>query len=107
MEERIKQIEEYNNTQIEPVHDIDCYCDKPNECAYKKYCSRHIPEKSVFDLARMQTKKKYELYHEGIITYDQILEHADRINANQKRQVESIVYDLGGEVWDGLDDLEK
>ncbi len=50
------------------------------------------PEHSVFDLARMQTKKKYELYHAGIISYEDVLKHPDQINEKQKRQAESILY---------------
>lgn len=104
VEERIRQIREYVNAQTEPVKDIDCCCEKPYECAYKRYCSRHVPEESVFNLARMQTKKKYELYHKGIITYEQILEHADKINANQRRQVESVVFHKPDEVvFDEID----
>ncbi len=92
IEENLNLIWECLKQENEPEKDIDCCCDKPYECAYKSYCGRFLPEKSVFNLARMQTKKKYKLYHEGIISYEQILEHTDQINANQKRQVESFVY---------------
>ena len=86
-------IEYVNSNHDEPGKDIDLYCDKPYPCAYKKYCGKHIPEYSVFNLARMQAKKKYELYHEGIVSYQDILESGAKINENQKRQVESVVYD--------------
>lgn len=98
VEARVQQIRMYMQAKTEPEKEIDCCCDKPYECAYKKYCSRHVPEYSVFDLVRMQTKKKYELYHAGIITYEQILEHSDKISANQKRQVESIVFHKPDEI---------
>ena len=42
----------------------------------------------------MQTKKKYELYHQGIVSYEDIIKNAAKINANQKRQVESILYHM-------------
>lgn len=103
VETRVWQIREYIKAETEPEKDIDCCCDKPYECAYKRYCSRHVPENSVFKLARMQTKKKYELYHKGIITYEQILKHSDKINANQKRQVESVVFHKPDEI--NLDEI--
>lgn len=93
-QDRISRIREYVQAETEPVKDIDCCCDKPYECAYKGYCGRHLPEHSVFDLARMQTKKKYELYHQGIVSYEDIIKNAAKINANQKRQVESILYHM-------------
>jgi len=37
-------------------------------------------------------QKKYELYHEGIVSYQDILSSRAKINANQKRQVESVLY---------------
>ena len=84
---------EYVNRSVEPAKDIDLCCDKPYACAYKKYCGKNIPEYSVFNLARMQAKKKYELYHNGIVSYEDILSSGAKINANQKRQVESVIYD--------------
>ena len=93
-QEKINKIREYMKAKVEPPKDIDCCCDKPYECVYKKYCGRHLPEYSVFNLARMQTKKKYELYHQGIISYEDIIKNADKINVNQKRQVESVLYHM-------------
>ena len=89
---RISEIRKYIDTETEPDKDIDCYCEKPYPCAYRAYCGRHVPEHSVFDLARMRTKKKYELYHRGIISYADILKHTDEINEKQKRQVECLLY---------------
>lgn len=90
--ETVTAIRAYTDTGTEPEKDIDCCCEKPYPCAYKGYCGRHLPEYSVFDLARMRTTKKYELYHNGIVSYEDVLRHPGEINAKQKRQVESIVY---------------
>lgn len=96
-ENRLAMLIQYVKHMDEPVKDIDLCCDRPYECAYKKYCGKHIPEHSVFDLVRMQSKKKYELYHEGILSYEDVLKNTDRINEKQKRQVESWVYDKADE----------
>ena len=90
---RLKSMMKYVSQSEEPEKDIDLCCDKPYPCAYRKYCGRHVPEYSVFNLARMQAKKKYELYHEGVVSYQDILSSGAKINANQKRQVESVLYD--------------
>lgn len=93
----ISAIRSYVNVGEEPAKDIDCCCETPYPCAYRGYCGRHIPENSVFNLARLQTKKKYALYHEGIISYEDLLDHKDRINDKQIRQVESVYYNRADE----------
>ena len=82
---RLNLMMEYVKSPVEPEKDIDLCCDKPYPCAYKKYCGKHIPEYSVFNLARMQAKKKYELYHAGIVSYQDVLSSGAKINANQRR----------------------
>lgn len=94
---RLDLMKQYMCMAVEPEKDIDLCCDKPYPCSYKKYCSKHIPEYSVFNLARMKAEKKYELYHSGIITYQDLLNNPEKINANQKRQVESVVYNKNDE----------
>ena len=77
--ERVAAIRKYISVTEEPERDIDTYCEKPYECAYKKYCGRHLPERSVFDLAGMQARTKYKHYHSGIISYEDILANAKTI----------------------------
>lgn len=90
--DNIEGIKSYIVVEEEPVKDIDICCDNPYRCAYYGYCRKHLPEHSVFDLARMQIKKKYQLYHKGIVSYEDVLHNKDCINENQLRQVESIYY---------------
>lgn len=88
----ISAVRSYIDTETEPERDIDCCCDQPYECAYKHYCGKHIPEYSVFNMARMQTKKKYSLYREGIVSYEDILKNPKKVNEKQLRQAEAVVY---------------
>ena len=99
-EENIASIRSYVSVSEEPQRDIGLYCEKPYQCAYKRYCGRHLPSHSVFDLAGMQTKTKYKHYHNGIITYDDILANAKAIKLSEKhrRQIESIVFDRPDEI---------
>ena len=92
VKENVSDIRKYVDTAEEPVKDIDLCCDSPYECAYKQYCWRHVPEQSVFDIRRLHADKKFEYYHQGIITYEDIVKKCPPINATQMRQAETAYY---------------
>ena len=96
----IAAVRSYVNAADEPERDIDTYCEKPYECPYKKYCGRHLPEHNVFDLAGMQARTAYKHYHNGIISYEDILANAKavKLNAKHRRQIEFTLNDLPDEV---------
>lgn len=79
----------------EPDIDLDIYCKKPYECSFWKYCSQRIPEQSVFKLYRLPSKKKFEYYHNGWITYRDLIDNAPITNENQLRQIEFALEDKG------------
>ena len=79
----------------EPDIDLGVYCKNPYLCAFWKYCSRHIPEQSVFNLYRLSMKKKIEYYHNGWITYRELLDHAGIDNEKRIRQMEFALEDKG------------
>lgn len=57
----------------EPDIEIGPQCKNNNiDCDFKSYCWKHIPPVSVFSLTRLLTKRKFELYNQGIVTFDQI-----------------------------------
>ena len=93
VEENIKSIRAYVDTETEPERDIDLYCGDPYDCAFYKYCSKHVPEPSVFSVRRLNAKKKYEYYHQGIITFEDIVKQQPKLSAKQWRQVDSAYYD--------------
>lgn len=72
----------------EPVRDIGMYCDDPYECDFKGHCWQHIPEESVFSLYFMGRQKRFDLYNQGIIKFDQISSEA-QLTAIQQMQVEA------------------
>ena len=98
VEEHIKAIREYIDTDEEPERDIDLYCENPYACAYYSYCSRHLPEQSVFDIRRLYASKKYELYHEGIVSFKDIVEKKPDLSEKQMKQVETAYYDRPDEI---------
>lgn len=56
----------------EPTKDISPDCGNPYPCPFWDYCAKHIPSPSVFDLYRMRSTKKFELYNAGIVSLDQL-----------------------------------
>ena len=74
----------------EPEFEIGMHCVDPYDCVYKNYCHRNIPEDSVFDIHRLAKKKKYELYHQGIVSFEDIVEQVPQLSEKQWRQVKSV-----------------
>jgi len=50
----------------EPNIDIGSWCSKYYGCDFGAHCWSHIPQKSVFNLYRLNSDKKFELYYKGI-----------------------------------------
>lgn len=83
------------NDPNEPEIDISERCMHPYECAYWKYCTRHIPKPSVFDLYRMPFKKKLDCYKHGLFRYEDLILTSDITNEKQLRQMEYHLADKG------------
>ncbi len=100
VESNISAIRSYVSVPYEPPRDIDTYCVKPYKCAYRKYCGRHLPEHSIFDLAGIQARTAYKRYHSGIISYEDVLANAKELKLSDKhsRQIEFTLNDLPDEV---------
>ena len=96
VERKIAAIRAYVSVTEEPEREIGLHCENPYACAYQTYCWRHLPEHSVFDLAGMQAKTKFRHYANGIVSYEDLLAHADglRLNEKQRRQIESRLHHL-------------
>ena len=98
VEDNIRKIRDYVNTDSEPERDIDLYCETPYDCAYYGYCAKHIPEQSVFSVRGMNAAKKYEYYHQGIITFEDIVARQPKLSSKQWKQVEAVYYDRADEI---------
>ena len=72
----------------EPAIDIGPQCDNPYECDAKAYCWSHIPEYSVFDISRLRSDKKFLLYKQGILKFEQI-EEVESFSVAQQIQIRS------------------
>ncbi|MBL7894508.1 MAG: DUF2779 domain-containing protein [Bacteroidia bacterium] len=81
-----KVLEKKNNP---PTIDIGAHCNSPYSCDFLGHCWKHIPENSIFDLSGLRSEKKFALYNNGIITFNQITKEAEEsfLNDKQKMQV--------------------
>jgi len=72
-----------------PQVNIGPHCSDPYDCDFKGTCWKHIPEYSVFDISRLNKDKKFDLYNQGVITFDDIDLGQTNLNPNQLLQVQS------------------
>jgi len=83
-----KKFTSLNNTleKQTPETKIGTYCLQPHECEFKNHCWSAVPETSIFDLTRLATAKKVELYLSGI-TKSQELPEDYPLSDYQKIQI--------------------
>ncbi len=67
---------------------IGTQCFDPYACSFFSHCWENVPDYSVFDIANLNIKKKFEFYNNGIVNLEDIPE-ANDLNDNQRMQVES------------------
>ena len=92
VEKSIESINKYMDQTSEPLDDIGVYCKSPYDCPFFEYCTRKLEKPNVFDIRKMTSKKKFELYYKGSYTFDSLM--YEKINPKQKQQVEYELYDL-------------
>jgi len=68
---------------------IGAQCSKPYDCDFKGYCWQHIPEYSIFNISRLGTTKKFELYNNGVTVFEDIDLQRTALNPDQVLQVTS------------------
>ena len=90
IQDKIKEIneymKEYTDEENEPEKSLGEYCFSPYDCAYWNYCSRYLPENNVFGIRKMQKRKKFELYNQGKISFEDLI-HED-INPKYLEQID-------------------
>lgn len=98
--ERVKEVVPTIPNQIEsfkelisqdsvPDIDIGINCSTPYGCDFMGHCWKHIPEYSIFNISNLYTTKKFELYENGIVSFDQLDLNNSNLNQNQLLQVTS------------------
>lgn len=91
IKDNIESINKYMEYKDEQTKDIGIQCFNPYPCPFFKYCTRHLPEKNIFNIRRMKTQTKLKLYHNNIYSYEDLLN--EDINDKYKQQIEFELYD--------------
>jgi hypothetical protein len=68
--------------------DIGPHCSDPFDCDFKSCCWQHIPRQSVFNLYRLSGQRKFELYRQGKVRFED-LTFGDGFNETQLVQANS------------------
>ena len=88
VEANIKAANIVLSEKTEPSLDLFSGCHKPYHCAFWKYCTRHLPSPSVFDLygTGFGFEKKLDYYKNGICSF----EEASRDKTIMKTKIRSL-----------------
>ncbi|MFT5740873.1 MAG: hypothetical protein ACI822_002206, partial [Gammaproteobacteria bacterium] len=74
----------------EPDILIGTHCNNPYQCDFHHHCWRDVPFPSVLNLARLNGDKRFEYFHQGIVTYEDARDYID-LNAVQSLQVNTVL----------------
>ena len=98
VEANVKAFRAYVEAEEEPEQPINLYCWNPYECAYCNHCWKDVPEQSVFNINRLKKTRMFELYHEGIVTFADIIREDPHLSRKQWRQVETAYYHMSDSI---------
>ncbi|MBQ1516233.1 MAG: DUF2779 domain-containing protein [Lachnospiraceae bacterium] len=95
IEHHLAVAEEILSSPEEPDIDLGMHCRDPYECGFWGHCSTHLPTPSVFDLYRLSAKTAFELYREGLASFEDLLPSQRITNEKQLRQIDFALNDRG------------
>ncbi len=89
--EALNRFKRLLDSKTAPDKEIGPHCDDPYECAFKDHCwsKKKIPEISIFDIPRLSSKQKWELYADGKTALASL--DLSKFNATQRRMIEATV----------------
>lgn len=97
VEENINNICEYLKQTEEPLKDIGEHCFTPHDCEAWGYCTKHLPQPSVFDVAGAKRETKLECYYNGLTSFADLIA-IDEFSDSQRKQIEHELYDYPPEI---------
>lgn len=87
--QRLQTFQEWLNQPTELQHPIGDHCTQPYPCNFKDYCWREIPEVSVFQIPRLDQKKKVTLIERKIFYIEHLSpDFISTLSANQQEFVQ-------------------
>jgi len=94
VEGNLKSAKQLLEQENEPNIDIHIGCHSPYTCGFWKYCTKHIPIPSVFDLYGTAFYKKLEYYNNGVITMEDLANTGHYLGPKQNMQIVHSITDL-------------
>ena len=88
IKENISEFKKVLQTAEVPKINIGNQCLAPYRCDFIRFCWKHIPEYSIFDIANLRIDKKFELYNKGIIELNQIDTETEHKYLNSKQSMQ-------------------
>ncbi|MBE7065651.1 MAG: DUF2779 domain-containing protein [Ruminococcaceae bacterium] len=92
-EENIQNIKKVTEITDEPRCLICERCLSPYRCEYWNYCTDYFPENNVFDIAGLSMDRKFELFFDGILSFEDV-EKSGKVSKRQMEQVMANLYSL-------------
>ena len=92
IETNIKEINELLDNKKEPKIDIGMHCYEPYNCPFFKYCTKHLPDKNVFDINGINKKQKFNFYYNGKISFKDL--ENEKINDKALEQIKFEINNL-------------
>ena len=90
VKENIKSINEYMDNDLERGEEIDTHCYSPYPCPFFNYCTRNLPKPNVFDITKELGATTINLYKQGYITFEDLLNA--KIKDNYRQRIEFDLY---------------
>ena len=75
VESNLKYFANYLESADEPEMPLGEYCSSPYDCGFFNHCSKDLPSPNVFDIRKMSFKKKLQLYNEGCVSFEDLLQN--------------------------------
>lgn len=90
VKEKLDELNNYMLQTEDPNDDIGMHCMKPYECPFFKYCTKNLPKNNVFNVRNMLNKDKFNFYHNGIVSYEDLLN--EPLKPKFRQQIEFELY---------------
>lgn len=88
VENNIKNLKEVLELESEPEIGFSSGCHNPYPCGFWKYCSKHLPTPSVFDLYATSIQQKVEYYNKGIVSFSDVKNANLELGTIQSMQID-------------------
>ena len=91
VKENIEKINTYMADELEREEPLDTHCYSPYACPFFSYCTRNLPKPNVFDITRDLGITAMNLYKQGYISFEDLLNA--KIRDNYRMRIEFELYD--------------